>query len=188
MIPSALTTDDPLYPKDKLTSFVTSPTLVYIGNIQLLNNPLLALFCSRKCPGDAVLKAYDLARELREKETPVISGFHTPIEKDMLEILLKGKGPIVICPARGLEGMRITNVLKQHIEQSRLLILSCFQPEISRITRDMAQKRNQLVLSLASEVQVIYASPGGEVDNLIQSRAFNNADFYKTINVLYDPI
>jgi len=47
------------------------------------------------------LKAYDLARELREKKTPVISGFHTPVEKDMLEILLKGKGPNVICPARG---------------------------------------------------------------------------------------
>ena len=40
--------------------------------------------------------ANDLARELRDQETPVISGFHTPGEKDILEISLKGNGPVVI--------------------------------------------------------------------------------------------
>lgn len=168
--------EEAAYPKDRLvTWFPTLPALHALGNLDLLRLPLTALFCSRKCPGDAILKAYDLARELRENETPVISGFHAPVEKDMLEILLKGKGPIVICPARGLEGMRITGALKQPIDQGRVLILSCFQPEIARITQTMAKQRNQLVLSLAFQVNIIYASLGGEVEKLFQSRALNNS-------------
>ena len=93
--------EDEIYPKDRLaTWFPNLPALHTLGNLDLLRLPLTALFCSRKCPGDAILKAYDLAQELREKEIPVIGGFHTPVEKDMLEILLRGKGPVVICPAR----------------------------------------------------------------------------------------
>lgn len=89
LLSSALSPNDRIYPTDRMASFVPSPELTCVGDIHLLYHPLLALFCSQKCPGDAILKAYDLAQELREKETPVIGGFHTPVEKDMLEILLK---------------------------------------------------------------------------------------------------
>jgi len=33
----------------------------------------------------------------------VISGFHTPAEKECLRILLRGAQPIIICPARSIE-------------------------------------------------------------------------------------
>ncbi len=39
-----------------------------IGNVQLLVAPMLALFCSIKCPGELILKLFDLARELRDAE------------------------------------------------------------------------------------------------------------------------
>jgi hypothetical protein len=42
------------------------------------------LFYSRKCPSDTILKAYDLSRELREKERSVISGFQTPHQRNEL--------------------------------------------------------------------------------------------------------
>ena len=113
------------------------------------------------------MKAYDLASNLREKETPVISGFHTPVEKDMLDILLKGKGPIVVCPARGLEGMRISSVCQKRIAQENLLILSIIPPNLDRITRQTALQRNRLVISLAKQVHVIYASPQGEIEKLV---------------------
>jgi hypothetical protein len=94
--------EEAAYPKDRLATWLpTLPALHAFENINLLKLRLTSLFCSRKCPGDAIVKAYDLAREMREIETPVISGFHTPVEKDMLEILLKGKGPIVICRREG---------------------------------------------------------------------------------------
>jgi len=78
-----------------------------IGNPVILQRNKLALFCSKKCPGNLILKAYDLVHELRESGTTVISGFHTPIEKECLRILLRGDQPIIICPARSIENMRI---------------------------------------------------------------------------------
>ena len=85
------------------------PYLWAIGNLDILEMNLLGFFCSVKCPGSVILKTYDLARELRDAEIAVISGFHSPIEKDCLDHLLKGTQPVAICPARGIENMRIPN-------------------------------------------------------------------------------
>lgn len=159
--------EDKIYPKDRLAAwFPTLPALHTLGNMDLLGLPLTALFCSRKCPGDAILKAYDLARELREKETPAIGGFHTPVEKDMLEILLKGKGPVVICPARGLEGMRMPKEWKQALQQGRILLVSIFNPETHRATVDTAHQRNLFVAALANERVCIHVQPGGETEKV----------------------
>lgn len=159
--------EDKSYPQSRLAHwFPTLPDLHVLGHLDLLRMPLTALFCSRKCPGDAVLQAYDLARALREKETPVISGFHTPVEKDMLEILLKGKGPVVICPARGLEGMRIPKAWSQAIQQGRMLMVSMFDQRISRVTKESAYQRNRLVAALAAEHIWIHLEPGGQTEKL----------------------
>jgi hypothetical protein len=37
---------------------------------------MTALFCSCQCPGNAILRALDLAAQLREANPAVISGFH----------------------------------------------------------------------------------------------------------------
>lgn len=159
--------EDEIYPKDRLTTwFPNLPVLHTLGNLDLMRLPLTALCCSRKCPGDAILKACDLARELRTKETPAISGFHTPVEKDMPEIMLKGKGPIVVCPARGLEGMRMPKVWGQAIQQGRLLLVSMFDQRFERVTKETAQGRNLLVAGLARERVFVHFEPGGETEKV----------------------
>jgi predicted AAA+ superfamily ATPase len=45
-----------------------------------------------------VLRTFALA--LREAGIPVIGGFHAPMEKECLDLLLRGTQPVVICPAR----------------------------------------------------------------------------------------
>ena len=152
------------YPKDRLaTWFPTLTELHAIGNPNLLHLPLTALFCSRKCTGEAILKAYDLACELRDKETPVISGFHTPVEKDMLDILLKRKGPIVWCPARGLEGIKLSKQIRSCIDQSRMLVISRFAANSKRIEAKNSEERNLLVSALATKFMFIYIEPHGNL-------------------------
>jgi predicted Rossmann fold nucleotide-binding protein DprA/Smf involved in DNA uptake len=161
--------EDEIYPKDRLaTWFPNLPALHTLGNLDLLRLPLAALFCSRKCPGDAILKAYDLAQELREKQTPVIGGFHTPVEKDMLEIMLKGKGPIVICPARGLEGMRMPKVWREGVDQGRIIFLSIAPPQEKHITLELAHQRNLLVAAFASMHMLINVDIGGETEKVAE--------------------
>ena len=80
-----------------------APAQVFaVGNLELLALAKTALFCSARCPGDAILRAYDQAAKWRDAGRCIISGFHSPVEKECLRILLRGSQPIIICPARSL--------------------------------------------------------------------------------------
>lgn len=103
----------------------TLPTpLCGLGNLALLRQPLTALLCSVRCPGSLILQAFDRAAQLRDAGRAVVSGFHTPVEKECLGILLRGRSPVVVCPARGLESFRMPATWKQPLAEGRLLVLS----------------------------------------------------------------
>jgi hypothetical protein len=50
----------------------------------------------------------------------VISGFHSPLEKDVFDILSKGKQPIIIALARGMKS-NVEATWVQPLEENRLL-------------------------------------------------------------------
>ena len=58
------------------------PKLFALGNLDLLALPKTALFCSTRCPGEAVLRAHDQAARWCDEDRCVISGFHSPVEKE----------------------------------------------------------------------------------------------------------
>jgi hypothetical protein len=53
-----------------------------VGDPKLLDSQKIALFCSIRCPDDLILAAYDYAKKLHDADTAVISGFHSPVDKD----------------------------------------------------------------------------------------------------------
>lgn len=164
--------EHPDYPPGLKTciAFKTAPTLTAIGNLNLLQKPaigsavpeVIALFCSIKCPGDLILKTYDLAQSLRDAEIPVISGFHTPIEQDCLKILLRGKQPIIHCPARSLHKMRLSPEQKQAASENRLLLISPFSTSYPRVTAELAEKRNGMIGAIAHTIFIAYAAPNSK--------------------------
>ena len=89
------------------------------GNVRLLEEPLTALFCSQRCPGDLILKTYDLARAMRDAGVSVIGGFQTPMEKERLRLLLRGSQPVVVCPARGIDNMRVPRDWRTALDDNR---------------------------------------------------------------------
>lgn len=137
-----------------------------LGAVEILRRPALGLFCSIRCPGKVILAVYDLARALRDASVPVISGFHTPMEKECLDLLLRGEQPIVVCPARSLEGIRLPAALKNGVESGRVTLLSPFGPRQRRAKADLAEERNRFVAAVATEVFVAYAAPGGKTEGL----------------------
>jgi predicted Rossmann fold nucleotide-binding protein DprA/Smf involved in DNA uptake len=150
-------------------AFKTAPTLTAIGNLSLLSKPTIALFCSIKCPGDLILKTYDLAQALRDAEIPVISGFHTPIEQDCLKILLRGAQPIIQCPARNLHNIRLSPEQKQVIGENRLLLISPFSASYPRVTAELAGKRNDMIGAIAHTIFIAYAAPNSKTLAFAQS-------------------
>jgi hypothetical protein len=105
-------------------------------------------------------------RFLRDASVAVVSGFHSPIEKDCLDILLKGAQPIVVCPARSIARMRIPIVWKNSIDAGRLLILSPFDEKQKRPTVSTAQQRNDLVAMLGQSFLIPYAEAGSKTEQL----------------------
>jgi predicted Rossmann fold nucleotide-binding protein DprA/Smf involved in DNA uptake len=150
------------------TAFKTAPTLTAIGNLSLLQNPAIALFCSIKCPGELILKTYDLTQSLRHNGSLVISGFHTPIEQDCLKILLRGTQYIIHCPARSLQNIRLSPEQNQAIGENRLLLLSPFGASCSRATADLAQKRNEMIGAISHTVFIAHAAPNSKTQAFAQ--------------------
>ena len=137
-----------------------------IGNRALLDAPLLGLFCSRQCTGEAIVCLYDLARALRDAGVSVVSGFHSPMEQECLNLLLRGTQPIVVCPARSLERPRLPRAWRTSIEQGRLLVLSPFPPDATRTTQKLTEARNLLVSELATTLFIAHAAPGSHTETI----------------------
>lgn len=166
---TTLTPSDPNWPS-YLTQRLgqTAPAaLQVIGPVNLLTHHKTALFCSAHTPGDAILRAHDTARRLRDEGHTVISGFHSPIEKDCLQILLRGHQPIIICPARTIETLRIPSALRPAFEAGRLLFLSPFSQQPKRITRESALYRNEVVAALADAAYIAHVTSGGNTAAII---------------------
>jgi len=138
--------------------------ITVLGNLDILRRPLTALFCSVKCPGDLILRTYDLAQALRQAGVAVISGFHSPMERECLTILLRGTQPVVVCPARSIKRMRMRIEHRKPLEEGRLLFLSPFTEADRRVTRETALYRNRIVAALAERVVVAYAEPNGKTE------------------------
>jgi len=138
-----------------------------LGNIHLLKLPKIAFLCSRKVPASLVLKCYDWAIEQREKGNCVISGFHSQLEKDVLHYLLKGKQPIIIALARGLKE-KLEAELQKPFDEGRLLIITPFEKTVKRVTEQTAARRNKMMIVLADNITIGFASAGGQLEEVLK--------------------
>jgi predicted Rossmann fold nucleotide-binding protein DprA/Smf involved in DNA uptake len=136
-----------------------------IGNTDLLGQTKTAFLCSRKVPASVVLKCYDWAIEQREKGICVVSGFHSQIEKDVLHYLLKGQQPIILALARGLKE-KLEPELEKPMKQGRLLIISPFDKSVKRATEQTAEIRNKMMIDIADNVTIGFASKDGKLEKL----------------------
>src|SRR3989338_3043628 len=168
MNPTVFTPTDAGYParlRERLGEHAPR-TLIALGDPASLSQPKTALFCSVRCPGDAILGAYDTARKLRDEGVTVVSGFHSPVERECLRILLRGKQPIIICLARALEKIRLPADWRSAVEAGRLLLVSPFEKRPRRPTTESAQRRNEIVAALSDEALIIHAESGGSIERI----------------------
>lgn len=149
----------------------------YLGNRDLLKLHKAAFLCSRKIPAQAVLKCYDWAIEQREQGNCVISGFHSQIEKDVFHYLAKGSQPIILALPRGLK-QRWEPEIRTLLQTGRFLIITPFDRSLTRITKENATIRNQLMIELADEVIIGYKDPDGQLSNLLDNNETDRPVYY----------
>ena len=164
-----ITREDARYPA-RLTQRLGAdapPKLTALGNLDLLALPKTALFCSAQCPGSVILPTYDQAAKWRDTERCVIGGFHSPVEKECLHIMLRGDAPVILCPARAMLA-RLPAQWAIAVASGRMLILSAFAATATRITAELAARRNEFVAALADVIFIAHATVGGHVETLMR--------------------
>lgn len=156
MVTKKTITFNPVFPKKH--GWITH------GNTDIAKSKTLAFLCSAQCPARLIIKAHDFSRQLAAQGTVVISGFHSPVEQEALIMLLRGKQPIIIFPARSIKSFRIPADWKKAYDDERLLIVSPFKNK--RATQEFGIKRNKMVAQLADAIFVAHAAPHSKTESL----------------------
>ncbi|WP_372808248.1 transposase [Pontiella sp.] len=130
-----------------------------MGNPGLWTAKKLGVLCSRNAPqgvdNNAILADHLVA----------LSGFHSPVEREIFENLLECKRPVIWCPAWGLDWAASQPAVREALEENRLLIL-----EMRNHDGDLAaaEQRNRFVLERADELWLPHVAPNGMLDRLIR--------------------
>ena len=143
--------------------------LVGFGAGTLTFEPLLGLIASRECPGHVLLETLNLVPQWVKSGRVIVSGFHSPLEQQVLRSLLRRNGHAVKVLARcfSASGYRLAKEEQDAFANGRLLIISAFGADTPRVTRVSAIKRNELVIALSTEVVTPFISKGSPLEELL---------------------
>jgi hypothetical protein len=88
------------------------------------------------------------------------------MEQECLDLLLRGIQPVIVCPARSVDSVRLPAAIKSGVGGGRLVLASPFDARERRVRSVLAEERNRFVATLATEVFVVYAAPEGKTEQL----------------------
>ena len=127
----------------------------FLGNKQLLNLHKIGFIASRHASTLDVIPTLDWAVEIsKSMDVAVVSGFQSPLEKDVLKFLLRGVCPIIIVLARGMY-RKLPDALQTPMDQQRILVISNEPDTITRVSEITAHNRNEYVKSISDEMKII---------------------------------
>ncbi len=150
-----------------------------VGNPALLDEPLLGLLASRNCPGQTFLDTLELVPVWVRQGRVILSGFHSPLEQQVLRSVLRRKGRIVKVLARGMSVYQPPEEERESLQQGTMLVISAYPGRIDRTTRETALERNRFILALASELVIPHLSSAGGLATLLSQQEGALADLVR---------
>lgn len=130
-------------------------TPTYLGNTELLKMRKVGFLASRKISTITILPTLDWAMQIsKQSDTAVVSGFHSKMEHNVLEILLQGQCGIIIVLARGMY-RKLPKQYEIAMAENRLLIISNEKENVTRVSEITAHKRNDYVREIANTMYEI---------------------------------
>jgi hypothetical protein len=136
-----------------------------MGAAGLLQGPLTEFFASRQCPGAAVLAATGWALHQARERRAVVGGFHSPLERSVLRLLMEAGGSAVVVLARPVSGASLDSAWHGAIDAGRMAVVSR-TVRLQRLAEQAANDRNDIAARLAGRIIVGHASPGGTLARL----------------------
>ena len=144
--------------------------IVGAGATSLLDEPLLGLIASRECPGQVLLETLERVPEWVKAGRVIVSGFHSPLEQQVLRSALRRQGRLVKVLARGITRYTPPPEESEAMAAGRLLVITASPADVRRTTRESALQRNQLVIALSTEMVVPYVAEGSPLAAMVAAK------------------
>lgn len=123
-----------------------------LGNISLLDRKKIGYFASSKIASLSVLPTLDWASGMAQHEdVAIVSGFHSKMEREVLDFLLRGKCGIVCVLARSIY-KKIPDKFREAYNSGRVLFIAPFKTSATRTSRHLCQQRNAYVASISDDL------------------------------------
>lgn len=138
------------------------------GNTDLLQRRKIGYFASSTIASLSVLPTLDWATDVAKREEVVIvSGFHSKMEREVLDILLKGRCGIICVLARPIYKI-IPEKFREVFKQGRLLFISHNNSKSTMTSRQICQQRNEYVASISDELVFSSLTPESSLYTLLK--------------------
>ncbi len=152
----------------------------YVGNLDIIKKyPVIGVLASGKAPGPVVWESYQFFYALRDAGVTIAGGWHSPLEKGILDALIEGKANIGFFAAKGLKARGFQQKFKLVDRTSRGLMISPFPDSVTKINGTEGPRlRNELLAAISDVLLIPYIKPKGKVFHMLKSEsAFLNKTF-----------
>lgn len=140
----------------------------YLGNCELLKKPIIGFFSSRTTAPLSVMPTLDWAHEVaRRSDVAVMSGFQSPMEREVLDILLGGKCGIIIALNRSIY-RKVPPCYVEAFAADRLLFVSLVSGDVLMPSSANAAQRNKYIAETATSLVLSSVTTSSSLYPLIQ--------------------
>lgn len=144
-----------------------------IGNNSLLDRRKIGYFASGTIASLSVLPTLDWAAEVAKREdVAIVSGFHSKMEREVLDFLLRGRCGIICVLARSIY-KKIPDKFSEAYNSGRVLFIAPFKISAPRTSRRLCQQRNEYVASISDELVFSSLTPDSSLYSLISLKEPN---------------
>ena len=155
-------------------------SVFYTGSLDIIKKyPVIGVLASGKAPGTVVWESYQLFYALRDAGVTIAGGWHSPLEKGILDALIEGKVNVAFFAAKGLKGRGFQQKFKLFDRTSRGLMISPFPDSVTKIDGTEGPRlRNQLLAAISDVLLIPYIKPKGKLFHMLNAEsAFLNKAF-----------
>ena len=140
----------------------------YLGSCDLLKKPIIGFFSSRTTAPLSVIPTLDWAHEVaRKSDAAVMSGFQSPMEREVLDILLGGKCGIIVALNRSIY-RKVPSRYADAFANDRLLFVSLIPGDVVMPSTAQAAQRNKYIAETATSLVFSSVTESSSLYPLIQ--------------------
>lgn len=140
-----------------------------LGNTSLLDRKKIGYFASSKIASLSVLPTLDWTAEVAScEDVAIVSGFHSKMEREVLDFLLRGRCGIICVLARTIY-KQIPDKFREAYNSGRVLFIAPFKTSATMTSRHLCGRRNEYVASISDELVFSSLTPDSSLYLIAQA-------------------